>query len=189
MLEKSTAILKRIEAENEMHDYWIVGPVLGRFLYSLTRKELPEVVLEIGTSVGYSAIWFARALEKNGKGKIWTIESNEERFEKAKANFEASGLGHRIIPVKGHAPDVIMEGPSLPSHVDLAFFDATKKETRLFFDAVFPRMESGGLIVVDNVISHRFEMMKSFLEFVHQHPQLDAVELGMGNGLLLARIK
>lgn len=58
-------VLRRIEAEDAAETVWIVGPETGRMLHWLIRVAQPKVVLEIGTSVGYSALWMASALEAN----------------------------------------------------------------------------------------------------------------------------
>lgn len=186
MQKNITALLREIEKQNEAETAWIVGPETGRMLYWLARVWKPRIILEIGTSIGYSALWMAAALEENGGGKIITIESHEKRFGLAGKNISRSGLSHRIRQVKGHAPEVIND--SLLK-VDLAFFDATKQETQSFFDAVFPRMAKGGLIVVDNVTSHRFKSMLKFIEGIHKDPRVEVVEIDVGAGLLLAGVK
>ena len=181
-------VLARIEEENEEDPLWIVGPNTGRMLHSLVRVMEPEVILEIGTSVGYSALWMASALQVNGKGKLWTVESHATRFERAQKNIEEAGLGEWIMSLKGHAPEIFMEETLLPDCIDLAFFDATKKQHQEFFDAVFPRMNPGAMIVVDNVTSHRFGAMQRFISELYSRGDLQLVELSVGDGLLLARV-
>ncbi len=183
MQEKIATLLSKIERQNEEEISWIVGPQTGRMLYYFVRIWHPEIILEIGTSIGYSAIWMATALEEIGYGEIITIESHDRRFALAEANIKASGLQARIKQVKGHAPEVI-DG-KIPQ-IDMAFFDATKQETQSFFDAVFPRMVRGGLVVVDNVRSHRFKSMLAFIEKIHSDPRVEVVEIDVGAGLLLA---
>ncbi len=181
-------VLKRIEDENNDKDVWIVGPKTGHMLHWLVRVLEPDVALEIGTSVGYSAIWIASALEKNKRGQLWTIESHDERFSRAQKNIEEAGMTHRIFQLKGHAPEIFTADPSLPEQIDFAFFDATKQEHQSYFDAIFPRMTSGGMIVVDNVLSHRFGKMQSFIENAHANSELQVVEIPVGDGLLIARV-
>jgi predicted O-methyltransferase YrrM len=180
-------ILHRIEREHEEDPVWIVGPKTGRMLYWLTRVVEPKNILEIGTSVGYSGIWLAAALEANGTGTLWTIESHKERHSRAQDNFKEAGLEHMIQSIRGHAPEVFDEY-DLPEQIDLAFFDATKKEHDEFFDAVFPRMKSGSMIIADNVMSHRFGDMQKFIDRVHGDKNLKVVEIPVGDGLLIARV-
>lgn len=187
MQEKITQLLRKIEKQNEEEIAWIVGPKTGRMLYYFVRIWQPKVLIEIGTSIGYSAIWMASAMEENDLGKIVTIESHDRRFGQAEKNIEESGLAHRITQVKGHAPEVV--GQAISEPLDMAFFDATKQETQSFFDAILPHMNRGGLIVVDNVMSHRFLSMLKFIEGMHKDPRVEVVEINVGAGLLLARVK
>lgn len=186
MLEK---ILQRIERENEENKVWIVGPKTGHFLYWLVRVVRPEFAVEIGTSVGYSALWLASALEENSWGELWTVESHSERFERAKANIAESDLGHRIHQIKGHAPEIFAEEELvMPERIDFAFYDATKMETRDFFEAVLPYMGSGGMIAIDNVQSHRKGELQKFIKGIHEDTRVKVVEISVGDGLLIARI-
>ncbi len=184
MQEKIINLLRKIEKQNEEEIAWIVGPKTGRMLYYFVRIWQPKTLVEIGTSIGYSSIWIASAMEENGIGKIVTIESHDRRFALAEKNISESGLSHRIKQVKGHAPEVV--GEALTETLDMAFFDATKQETQSFFDAIFPLMNKGGLIVVDNVMSHRFQSMLKFIEKIHADPRVEVVEINVGAGLLLA---
>jgi len=183
------SILRRIERENEDEKVWIVGPKTGHFLYWLVRVVRPEFVVEIGTSVGYSALWLASALERNAWGELWTVESHKERFERAKANIAESELEHRIHQIHGHAPELFFEeSDELPERIDFAFYDATKQTTREFFDAVLPRMQSGAMIVVDNVQSHREGELADFVHEIHKDARFKVAEISVGDGLLIARI-
>ncbi len=181
-------LLKRIEIEDQEESHWIVGPKTGHMLHWLVRVMNPNSILEIGTSVGYSALWMASALEQNGGGKLWTVESHQERFDKATQHFKEAGLDHRIVQIKGHAPEVLMEGNEVPDQVDFVFMDATKKEHPLYFEAVLPRLKSGSYLVVDNVESHRFGEMKKFIAGLHEDLGLKVVEIPVGDGLLIARV-
>lgn len=189
MKKKISTLLKKIEAQNAAEISWIVGPETGHMLHWLVRVWQPENIIEIGTSIGYSAIWMAAALEENEKGKIYTIESHKKRFELSQNNITESGLFHRIVQFRGHAPEVFEREPALPKKIDFAFFDATKKDTQRFFDAVFPLLSPGGLIAVDNVKSHRFDSMLKFINAIHADPRVEVVEIPVGAGLLLARKK
>lgn len=181
-------ILARIEAEDAENRVWIVGPEVGRLLNWLVRVFQPESIVEIGTSVGYSALWMAEALQRNGMGHLWTVESHKDRFAQAQGNIEASGLGAWITQIKHHAPEVFFDAEvELPECIDMAFFDATKKQHQQFYDAIRPRMKPGGLIVVDNVQTHR-EAFEGFIEFMLNNKELEVVELSAGTGVLLARL-
>jgi len=180
MLEK---ILHRIEAENEQEKVWIVGPETGRLLHLLVRVVAPKVILEIGTSVGYSALWMASALAQNGGGALWTIESHAVRFARAQRNIEESGLAEWIHQVKGHAPEVFSQ-IELPQKIDFAFLDATKMEHGSYVDVLLPRFTDGALLVVDNVLSHH-GAMEVFVAKIQNDARFEMVQIPVGAGLLL----
>lgn len=187
------SIITRIEAENSQEPLWIVGPETGKLLYWFVRVTKPKTILEIGTSVGYSALWMASALEDNGEGKLYTVESHQERYDRSQVNFEESGLRPRIVSLKGHAPEVFLDRErygydEYPPQWDLVFMDATKKEHPDFFAAVRPKLKEGSHLLIDNVLSHRFGTLAKFLDELHQDPSLKIVEIGAGQGLLLARV-
>lgn len=184
MLER---VLRRIEKEDAESTVWIVGPETGRMLHWLIRVAQPQNVLEIGTSVAYSALWMASALEANRFGQLWTVESHTERYDRAQKNIDEAGLRHRIHSLKGHAPEIFLTEPGMPETLDFVFLDATKMEHGSYFDAVFPRLKPGSFLVVDNVRSHRFGQMESFIVQLHADPRLKVVEIPVGDGLLIAR--
>jgi len=179
-------VLKRIEAEHAEESVWIVGPETGRLLHFLIRVVAPKIAVEIGTSVGYSALWMSSGLEKNGFGKLWTIESHAERFERAQKNIEEAKMGEWVSQVKGHAPE-IFANLELPGKVDFVFLDATKLEHQSYLDVLLPLLAPGAIIAVDNVQSHRFGPMAEFVEHLHADPRFEVVEIPVGSGLLIAR--
>ncbi len=183
-----TEVLKRIEEEDAQESVWIVGPETGKMLYWMIRVVQPRVVLEVGTSVGYSALWMAAALEENKKGELWTIESHDGRFKRAQRNIEEGALGHRIHQIKGHAPEVFDEA-QIPDEVDLVFLDATKMEHASYFEALGSRLKPDTYLVVDNVFSHRFGQMEKFIESLYKDQRLHTVEIPVGDGLLIARLE
>jgi predicted O-methyltransferase YrrM len=184
MESKVTQVLRRVERENEEKKVWIVGPEVGQFLYDLVIERGPQNCLEIGTSVGYSAIWIGSALRQNGSGKLCTVESHAERFERAQKNIAEADLTDQIMQIKGHAPEVFTENLDMPQNLDLAFFDATKYEHQSYFDAIFPRLNPCGILIVDNVISHAQEMAE-FRAMLESYPQLKCELHEIGAGVLV----
>ncbi len=192
MLKNIYAKIEREELENSS---WIVGPETARLLKLLVRVAQPQFVLEIGTSVGYSALHMASGLEENGIGELWTIESHDERYARAQKHFDASGLRHRIHSLKGHAPEIFDEperwnytANDLPERVDFLFLDATKYEHPAFLVALKPRLSKNAFVVVDNTLSHRTGRMKEFVEELLESPEFEACEIATEDGLLIARL-
>lgn len=181
-MENIQKILDQIEDYSSQNPCWIVSPEVGKLLYEKALEINAKNILEIGTSIGYSGLHFAMAAERTN-GKLYTIESHKQRFEMAKKNFEDSGLSNLITQIKGHAPEVI---PEIDELWDLVFFDATKCEHILYFNAVKDQIKQNGLLIVDNVESHK-EAMKDFLETIKNDQSFKYKILDIDKGLLIAK--
>ena len=172
-------LLRKLEKTRET--YWNITRETGFFLQDLILTRQYKDALEIGTSNGYSALHLGQALKKTG-GQLWTIESNyKKRFPLAQANIKESKLKN-VHLVLGHAPEDI---PKTPRKFDFAFFDATKKEHLSFFKSLAPRINKGGLIVTDNLDSHRQELTP-YLKHIKKLPNWHSEEVHIGTGLLLS---
>ncbi len=172
--------------------YWNIPRKTGQFLNLLIRTNNYKNILEIGTSNGYSGIWMAEALTKGthsahnksrrNKGHLYTIESHkQERFYLAEENFKKSGLGKYITQILGHAPEAI---PKTPRKFDFVFLDATKYEYIDYFKAVASRIKKGGILVADNINTHREELV-SFIKIVQKNKNFTTFLFDLGSGLLV----
>lgn len=193
MDERIFKVLAKLEtlAESplEGQNFWNVSPETGKFLNILTQIVGARAVLEIGTSNGYSGLWFAEALSHTG-GKLYTVESHRGRFELARKNFEEAGAGPGpdaiVTQIFGHAPEVFADANfPFEGTFDLIFLDATKMEYESYLEAVWPLLRPGGIFVADNMISHQREVA-GFLHAVRQNPELTTTVLSLGAGLLVA---
>jgi len=107
--ERIRSVLLELEkVKSDGGSFWNVPRSTGVFLNSLVRALDAKRVLEIGTSNGYSGVFFAEALLHTG-GKLYTIESHAKRFLMARENFERAGVTDVIVQIKGHAPEIIVE--------------------------------------------------------------------------------
>ena len=136
--------------------------------------------MEIGTSIGYSGIYFAEALRERN-GKLYTVESHVGRFEQAENNFKEAGLSDYIVQINGHAPEIFGD---LNEKFDLIFLDATKMEYKSYIEGVLPKLKTGGLIVADNCESHK-DAMEDFFTYVENSPNLKGQLLSFDNGIYL----
>lgn len=183
-------ILQDLEKTRE--EFWNITKETGQFIYHLIVERGYRQILEIGTSNGYSGLWIASALkevaerasdEASGAPKLYTIESHrKKRFYLAKENFEKSGLDEYIEQILGHAPEAI---PKQPEKFDLAFFDATKYEHILYLKALQERINPGGMIITDNINSHR-EALDEYIAHVKSLKGWTSEEINIGTGLLIA---
>jgi predicted O-methyltransferase YrrM len=119
----------------------------GRLLSTFSKMIRPNVVLEIGTYLGYSALCFAEGLADGGK--VITLDVNEETYRVARSFVEKSAYKDQIEFHLGEALNVI---PYLPETFDLVFIDADKPNYSNYYDLVFEKVRPGGFIIADNVL-------------------------------------
>ena len=123
------------------------GHIQGLFLSFLSKLKKPNYILEIGTYTGYSAICLAEGL--SDKGKLITIDPNEETNCFAKQVFKSSPYDSKIELIEGLSQEII---PSLNYMFDLVFIDADKQNYNLYFDLIIDKVNPGGIIIADNVL-------------------------------------
>src|SRR2546427_11556866 len=106
-----------MEEYADSHAVPIIGPLVGRLLYNLAKTSQSRKVLEIGTAIGYSGIWLARAVAPL-KGNVTTIDMDPERVKIAKKNISDAGLEHTGGVKKGKALQIL---PTLKEKIDKIF--------------------------------------------------------------------
>ena len=111
----------------------------GRLLRILAESTGAKHIVEVGTSIGYSGLWFCLALETTG-GKLTTYEIDEGRAATARANFKRAGVADRVNLVLGDAHEMIsaIEGP-----VDIVFLDADKEGYLDYLEKLLPKLRPG----------------------------------------------
>ena len=119
----------------------------GRFLRILTESTGAKHVVEVGTSQGYSALWFCLALRRTG-GKLTTYEIDPTRAEIAKGNFEKAGVSDIATVVLGDAHEKVtaLKGP-----IDIVFLDADKSGYLDYLRKLLPKVRPGGLVIAHNI--------------------------------------
>ena len=159
----------------------------GMFFNMLLRTANAKNVLEIGMSTGFSAIWLAEAVMGRG-GKIITIEQNQEKVSRARANFERAGVMEFVDVRKGVASDVLGQMASLSefkSRFDFVLIDADKENVSLYFEMVLPMTRKGGIIATDNMIHPKWfsPIMEKFAGMLRQNASVRTVTLPVGHGV------
>lgn len=140
--------LTRYTHLNTLQPNMLSGHLQGTFLQLISLLIKPQLVLEIGTFTGYSAICLCAGLQPNGK--LHTIDINEEFNDIQSLFFEKANLKSQIIQHTGNALQII---PALPHHnFDLVFIDADKQNYLNYYELVLPKVKQGGLIIADNVL-------------------------------------
>ena len=172
------------------------GAFQGRVLSMISKIIQPKTILEIGTYTGYSTLCLAEGLSK--EGKITTIDKNEELETLQNKYFEKSGFRNQIEQIVGDATQII---PSLNQTFDLVFIDADKTNYINYFHLIIDKMNSGGIILSDNVLwsgkvveelDPKDLDTKTLLEFnklLNQDDRIETVLLPIRDGLTLSRVK
>ena len=151
----------------------------GKFLAMLASLAPKGAYLEIGTSGGYSALWLSLACRLKGT-HLQTYEVSETKVELAQETFRLAGVEDVVRLVHGDARE------HLPKHKEIAFcfLDAEKEIYAECYDGLVPNMVTGGILVADNVISHK-EILGEMVERALGDPRLDALVIPIGSGELV----
>lgn len=149
----------------------------------LIKLKQPKNILEIGTSNGYSTIWFASAL--NEGGKIVTVEKLKRKIEEAQSNFEKVKLLHKIELVESDAGEYFQHNNI---KYDIIFLDANRKEYMKYVDRIESSLQKGGLIICDNAISHQDELSE-FKQHFLKSDKYETITIPVGKGLIVATNK
>lgn len=148
LLPESPSILKELEQVAKSRHVPIIGPLVGRFLHILARTSRAKRILEIGTAIGYSAIWFGLAV-KQQKGKIITIEIDQNTAKEARRNIARAGLQKTVEVINGDGMKVI---PKLKGKFDIIFIDDSKENYPKYLEMCINRLNKNGLLIADNAL-------------------------------------
>jgi caffeoyl-CoA O-methyltransferase len=147
MLPPRDEVLTEMEAEAARNHVPIVGPAVGRLLYQLALISKAKRVFEMGSAIGYSTIWWARAVGESGR-VIYT-DGDKKRADKARKYFERAGVSERITMRVGDALEILSEEKQ---PYDIIFNDVDKVDYPRVFRLAVPKLKSGGLFITDNVL-------------------------------------
>jgi predicted O-methyltransferase YrrM len=140
-------VLTQIEAEALKRDIPIVGPAVGRFLHQLALISGAKNIFELGSAVGYSTIWWARAV--GDRGRVVYTDGDRKKADEARGYFERAGVADRITVQVGDALELLSEQKQ---QFDIIFCDIDKEDYPRAFRLALPRLRKGGLLVADNVL-------------------------------------
>jgi caffeoyl-CoA O-methyltransferase len=158
-----------------------VEPTTGRFLFALVAPQTDCEVLELGGSRGYSTIWLAAGVRNLG-GRVLSLEHDPAKVDAWRRNVGEAGLSEWAELVEG---DAFEQLPSIDDVFDVVFLDAEKDDYEELFRLVREKLEPGGLIVADNVISHP-DPLAQYSAARQADPTLLSVTVPLDRGLELS---
>jgi len=184
-------VLAEMEAYAAEHRVPIADREVALFLEITARAIRAERVLEIGMAIGYSVIHLLHGMGE--RGMVVTIEPNEQMINAASGYFKRANLFDRVQIKRGKALDVM---PQLDDTYDLLYIDAVKEEYAQYLDLGLPRVRSGGVVIVDNLLwggrvaqpansadEGSTIALREFNRYFINHPQLRSEILSVGDGL------
>lgn len=148
LLPERDEVLCEIEKQAKARDIPIVGPAVGRLFYQLAQITRAKTVFELGSAVGYSTIWWARAV--GPEGRVVYTDMSKKNADEARGYFEHAGVEARIDIRVGDALETLSK--EKPDSFDIIFNDVDKHFYPRVFELAKTRVRPGGLFVTDNVL-------------------------------------
>lgn len=170
-----------LKQADRLHRYRNIEPESGRFISMLIRAQQSKNILEIGTSTGYSTLWLAEAARQT-QAMITTLEVDAERVAQAKQYATEIDLAD-LINFKVIDAQVYLEAEK--EIFDFILLDAERDAYVSYWPHLSRLLKAkGGLLVVDNVISHAAEV-EEFIALIQQDPRFIMSIVPIGAGLLM----
>ncbi|MEJ2008567.1 MAG: O-methyltransferase [Acidobacteriota bacterium] len=147
LLPVRDAVLRKMERYADRHKVPIVGPACARALQQLALLIRARRVFEMGSAIGYSTLWLARAV--GPRGKVYYTDGNPANAERAKAYLREAGVAERVEFMVG---DALESFQATRGQFDMIFNDVSKKQYLEALKLAVPRLRVGGLFITDNVL-------------------------------------
>lgn len=188
LLTQSDPLLVEMEGYAAEHRVPIADREVARFVEITARISGARKALEIGMAIGYTVIHLARGMGENGR--VVTIDPSDEMISAATGYLKRAGVLNQVEIERGKALEVM---PNLEETFDLLFIDALKEEYSQYLDLGLPRLRTGGVVIVDNLLwggkvaigdtESSTVALRDFNPYFMNHPQLIAEVLAVGDGL------
>lgn len=140
-------VFERIESEAQKEGQPAVGRETGSLLRALVAARGAKSILEVGTNLGYSALWMATALPEGGQ--VDTLEIDADLAKRARAHFADAKMADRVKVLEGAALATLPR--LLDQSYDLVFLDAVKAEYPQYLDHALRLLRPGGVVCADNL--------------------------------------
>ncbi len=147
LLPARDALLGEMERYAERHDVPIVGPACARVLFQLARSIKARRVFELGSAIGYSTLWFARAV--GPRGTVFYTDTDPANARRAEEYLRRAGVLRRVRILVGDALGMLK---ATPGQFDVIFNDVNKVQYPAVLRLAPARVRPGGIFVTDNVL-------------------------------------
>src|SRR5882724_7777425 len=192
LLPQRDEVLTEIEAEAVKRNIPIVGPAVGRILHQLALMINAKNVFELGSAIGYSTIWWARAVGE--QGRVIYTDGDRKKADEARRYFDRAGVNKQITIKTGDALELLSEEKQ---QFDIIFNDVDKEAYPRVFKLAVPRLRKGGLFVTDNVLwggkvtdknssDTRTKAIQEFNNLLYNSPDLFTTILPIRDGVAVA---
>lgn len=195
LLPARDEVLAEMEAEAAKRNIPIVGPAVARILHQLALMTGAKTVFEMGSAIGYSTIWWARAVGRSGR--VFYTDGDRKNADQARKYFERAGVADRIHISVGDALELLSEQKQ---EFDIIFNDVDKEDYPRVFRIAPPRLRKGGLFITDNVLwsgrvaeknpgEARTKAILEFNRLLYNSPHLFTTILPVRDGVAVAMKK
>jgi len=192
MLPKRDEVLEEMESYATKHNVPIVGPAVARVLQQFAMMINAKTVCELGSAIGYSTIWWARAVGEDGR--VHYTDGDSRNAELARDYLDRAKVSKRIAIHTGDALEYLSEQKQ---EFDVIFNDIDKEDYPRVLRLVPPRLRKGGLFITDNVLwsgqvsqkkpaDTRTKAIVEFNRLLYNSPEFFTTILPIRDGLAVA---
>lgn len=199
MIPNDSSWVLQLEKYAQENHVPIIDRVSMQFLVQLLHIHRPNHILEVGTAIGYSAL---RMHETMPNASITTIEKNQTMFEIAQHNIGHFAQNDMIHIIEDDATEALNRLRRRGKQYDFVFIDAAKGQYETYFKAIHPMLDTGAIIVSDNVLFRNYvaekdenvpkryrtlvRKLKAYNEFVMQHERYKSSIVPVGDGMMIS---
>lgn len=167
-------------ANNEIR-LWQIPRTSAKIIKFIALSNKSKVILELGTSAGYSALWLASAASQF-QGRVYTIELVKTKIKIAKKFFQKAKLDKYITQIEGEISEVLKKWTK---KIDLVFIDADKTNYLAYIKQVEPFLKKGSVVIADNALDQK-SLIKNYLNYVSHSSKYYSFLLRIDNGLMIS---
>jgi len=192
LLPKRDEVISEMERYAKKHDVPIIGPVVARMIYLVAQISDAKRIFEMGSAIGYSTIWLARAA--GPEAEVYYTDGDPANAARARGYFKRAGVENSIQIMTGDAVNLIDQ---VPGEFDLIFIDVDKHQYPEALRKAVPRLRSGGLLLTDNVLwsgkvsrkstDGRTRAIQQFNKLIYSSSELFPIIIPLRDGVAVCR--